>query len=185
MIATRCIGIAVATTLVAGCFVGPPTDSVGDAAAGVDGGAAIDGANADASCGDARSPDGASDAGDSAIVVHSDAAADTEAIDAANAPTWTFVYDAYFQAGATVGHCGNSACHDTLNRGIQCDTVLDCYDTLQTVGYINGTSSPIVSRGQSMLSWYGGSMPQDTQPMSAPDAQRDIEAWVAAGALRN
>jgi hypothetical protein len=58
------------------------------------------------------------------------------------------------------------------------------YTSLQSVGQINGTASPLIIPGQSRLTWFGGDMPPNG-PTSAPDAVQAISAWVAAGALNN
>jgi hypothetical protein len=58
------------------------------------------------------------------------------------------------------------------------------YESLQSVGQINGVDSPIGKRGFSRVTWLGGDMPPNG-PTSAPDAEQAIQAWVAAGALNN
>jgi hypothetical protein len=92
--------------------------------------------------------------------------------------TWTAIFSAYLGPG-TEGGCGRSgACH--------ADEVKDAestYEWLSRRGYIAGTQSALVSRTNSCLGWFGGNMP----PRAMPNAQatRDLEAWVAGGALEN
>jgi hypothetical protein len=57
------------------------------------------------------------------------------------------------------------------------------YAWLVARGYIDGSRSPLVNRTNSCLRWFGGNMPPLGQPDE--DAARDLEAWVAAGALEN
>ena len=95
--------------------------------------------------------------------------------------TWTGIYSAYFALG-TVGHC--AGCHNGTGRVVPLNTAALAYDSLQQVGQINGTASPISRFGASRLSWFGGDMPPNG-PSTAPDAEQAIRAWVAAGALNN
>jgi hypothetical protein len=90
-------------------------------------------------------------------------------------PTWETIYSRYFGPG-TVGGCG---------RGRKChaEAMADApsaYAWLKQRGYIAGTQSPLVSRTNSCLRWFGGNMP----PRGAPndEAIRDLGAWVAGGA---
>jgi hypothetical protein len=92
-----------------------------------------------------------------------------------DAPTWTQIYDRYLAAG-TVGNCGG--CHSFLG------TAGEAYDSLSSSGQIHGTSSPIVSHGDSDMSWFGGFMPLGG-PSSDSAAESEMNAWVAAGALQN
>jgi hypothetical protein len=55
------------------------------------------------------------------------------------------------------------------------------YDWLARRGYIDGARSALVSPANSCLRWFGGNMPPQARP--AEDATRDLQAWVAAGAL--
>src|SRR5207244_2152613 len=87
-------------------------------------------------------------------------------------PTWTQIYTDYLEAGATIGHCGDSGCHSAVRAGIRCDTKANCYSTLKTAGYINGKSSLLVLPG-SMLTWYGGAMPPGG-PTTAAQATADM-----------
>jgi len=57
------------------------------------------------------------------------------------------------------------------------------YDWLARRGYIDGTRSALVSPANSCLRWFGGNMPPQARP--AEDATRDLQAWVAAGALED
>jgi hypothetical protein len=55
------------------------------------------------------------------------------------------------------------------------------YGWLARRGYIDGTRSALVSPANSCLRWFGGNMPPRARP--AEDATRDLQAWVAAGAV--
>jgi hypothetical protein len=89
--------------------------------------------------------------------------------------TWTTVFNTYL-AGSTKGKC--SSCHS------QGSSKANLYSWLKSKGYINGTSSSLVSTKQSCLSWYGGNMPTNG-PSSWAQAVTDMNAWVAAGAQNN
>jgi hypothetical protein len=95
--------------------------------------------------------------------------------------TWSGIYAAYLGSG-TIGHC--SGCHNEQGRIVPLNSASVAYDSLVSVGQINGTSSPIGMRGMSRLSWLGGDMPPNG-PTVAPDAEQAITAWVAAGAPNN
>jgi polyvinyl alcohol dehydrogenase (cytochrome) len=95
--------------------------------------------------------------------------------------TWTGIYNAYFATG-TIGHC--AGCHADAGRVVPLNSAGVAYTSLQSVGQINGTTSPLIIPGQSRLTWFGGDMPPNG-PTSAPDAVQAISAWVAAGALNN
>jgi hypothetical protein len=90
------------------------------------------------------------------------------------APTWTTIFNDYL-AGSAEGRC--SACHS------EGSSATNLYSWLHSKGYINGTSSKLVSTSSSCLSWYGGSMP----PAGPKDAKAvsDMNAWAAAGAANN
>lgn len=94
----------------------------------------------------------------------------------ASAPTWSTLYASYF-GPTTIGHCTN--CHAWAN------SATGTYDYLQRTGAIDGTTNPpLVTRGRSVLKWFGGTMPQDTAADS-PQATADFLAWAAAGAKRD
>jgi polyvinyl alcohol dehydrogenase (cytochrome) len=93
--------------------------------------------------------------------------------------TWSAIYAAYLGPG-TIGHCGG--CHSNAGRIIPLDSPEVAYRSLQSIGQINATSSPIGRYGASRLTWMGGDMPPNG-PTSAPQASVAISAWVAAGAL--
>jgi len=94
------------------------------------------------------------------------------------APTWTTIYARYLSPDSE-GGCGKSReCHaDAMSDSAS------AYAWLTERGYIAGTQSRLVSTTNSCLLWFGGNMP----PCGAPNdgAVRDLEAWVAAGALPN
>lgn len=91
-------------------------------------------------------------------------------------PTWTAIFAAYFGPGSP-GSCGQtSGCHAEQMRDAS-----SAYDWLARRGYIDGTRSALVSPSNSCLRWFGGNMPPQARP--AEDATRDLQAWVAAGAL--
>jgi polyvinyl alcohol dehydrogenase (cytochrome) len=117
-------------------------------------------------------PDAGTDAGTDA---GSDAGTDAGVPDASTGPTWSALYTAYFAAG-TVGHCSN--CHAPTN------TATGLYTFLQTRGQIDGVNSRLAQTGNSILTWFGGTMPLGG-PSSLPQAEADVRAWVAAGALNN
>jgi hypothetical protein len=58
------------------------------------------------------------------------------------------------------------------------------YDWLTRVGQIAGVASEIAVRGRSRLTWLGGTMPPGG-PSALPEAERDLAAWVTAGAPNN
>jgi hypothetical protein len=91
------------------------------------------------------------------------------------APTWSDIYNNYLQ-----GDCASCHTHSS-NMG----TATKAYSYLQGMGYISGTSSPLVDPSQSCLTWVsaGGNMP----PNGGSNAQAvsDLDAWAAAGALDN
>jgi polyvinyl alcohol dehydrogenase (cytochrome) len=93
--------------------------------------------------------------------------------------TWSGIYSAYLGPG-TIGHC--SGCHSGTGRVVPLDSAAVAYQSLQSVGQITGTDSPLGQAGLSRLSWLGGDMPPNG-PTIAPDAEQAFEAWVAAGAL--
>jgi hypothetical protein len=95
--------------------------------------------------------------------------------------TWSGIYAAYLGPG-TIGHC--SGCHNESGRIVPLNSAEVAYQSLQSIGQINGVSSPIGQAGLSRLTWLGGDMPPNG-PTSAPDAVQAIQAWVAAGALDN
>jgi hypothetical protein len=97
---------------------------------------------------------------------------------AQDAPTWSTVYARYLSPTGD-GGCGRSrACHaDVMGDSAS------AYAWLAQWGYIAGKRSPLVSRTNSCLSWFGGNMPPRAQPNDA--AVRDLTAWVASGATRN
>jgi hypothetical protein len=90
------------------------------------------------------------------------------------APTWSELFTSYLASG-TEGRC--DSCH---SEGSSASSL---YTWLKGKGYINGTSSKLTSSSQSILSWYGGSMP----PSGPSDATAvsQMDAWVAAGAADN
>ncbi len=94
------------------------------------------------------------------------------------APTWADIYARYFSPNSD-GACGHSrACHmDVMGDSAS------AYSWLAQWGYIAGTQSPLVSRTNSCLIWFGGNMPPRGAPNDA--AVRDLTVWVAAGALKN
>jgi hypothetical protein len=90
-------------------------------------------------------------------------------------PTWSAIFAAYFGPDSP-GSCGRaSRCHAEEMRD-----ATSAYDWLARRGYIDGTRSALVSPN-SCLRWFGGNMPPQARP--AEDATRDLQAWVAAGAL--
>ena len=95
--------------------------------------------------------------------------------------TWSAIYAAYFGPG-TIGHC--SGCHSGQGRIVPLNSAAVAYESLTSVGQINGVDSPLGKRGLSRVTWLGGDMPPNG-PTSAPDAEQAIQAWVAAGALNN
>jgi hypothetical protein len=95
--------------------------------------------------------------------------------DAGNSPTWTSIFKSYLN-NANLSPCRN--CHNEMN------SAANSYAWLNTQGYIDGTSSPLVNPAQSCLTWYGGDMPPGGSPNN-PAAVADMNAWAAAGALDN
>lgn len=89
----------------------------------------------------------------------------------ADTKTWRGIVATYFGAG-TVGHCTN--CHAEMGEG------KTAHEFLRARGHINGASSRLVGAG-SPLTWFGGAMPPGG-PKTYPEAERDLRAWVAAGA---
>jgi hypothetical protein len=92
--------------------------------------------------------------------------------------TWTTLYERYFGPDSDAG-CGRS-------RSCHADVMTDsdaAYTWLVERGYVAGTQSPLVSKTNSCLRWFGGNMPPRGTPNET--AVRDLTAWVAAGAVRN
>ncbi len=90
------------------------------------------------------------------------------------APTWSTIFADYL-ASNKEGRC--DSCH---SEGASATKL---YSWLQSKGYINGTSSSLVNKSKSCLSWYGGNMPP-SGPSDA-NAVSDMNAWAAAGAANN
>ncbi|MET0342404.1 MAG: PQQ-binding-like beta-propeller repeat protein [Polyangiales bacterium] len=86
--------------------------------------------------------------------------------------TWSGIVATYFGA-TTMGRCAN--CHAEMSdpKG--------AYAFLTARGHLDGTRSRLVLKPGSPLSWFGGPMPPGG-PASWPEAERDLKAWVAAGA---
>jgi hypothetical protein len=59
------------------------------------------------------------------------------------------------------------------------------YSYLQEKGYINGSSSSLVSPSDSILTWVSSSGYMPPSGGSNPQAASELNAWVAAGALNN
>lgn len=91
-----------------------------------------------------------------------------------SAPTWSTIFSDYL-ASSKEGRC--QSCHS------QGSSATKLYSWLQGKGYINGTSSTLVNKSKSCLSWYGGNMPP-SGPSDA-NAVSDMNAWAAAGAANN
>jgi len=110
--------------------------------------------------------------------------------DGGAAPTWSYVYATYFGPGS-LGHCGNSGCHDIVNNHFMCGTTAaTCYQGLldgMLIDTTNPTSSRLVDPNRTPLSWYntGGGMPYDMNFDPNATAGADIGAWVFAGAMNN
>jgi hypothetical protein len=100
--------------------------------------------------------------------------------------TWSYIYGTYFGSG-TPGHCGNAGCHQTIRRGFACGTdKSSCYNGLVAVGLIGtrAPTQPLVDPTASPVAWFNqktGSMPADN-PVANTLAEREVRAWVAAGA---
>jgi hypothetical protein len=96
------------------------------------------------------------------------------------APTWSRLFEEYFAEG-TQGGCGrSSACHAPEMRDARA-----AYSWLRQRGYIDGVESPIASRSNSCLRWFGGNMPpagKQPELTSGAQATAELMAWVAAGA---
>jgi hypothetical protein len=80
-----------------------------------------------------------------------------------------------YLASGTEGDC--EKCHSEMS------SASGAYSYLSRKGYIQGSSSSLVSTSSSILSWFGGNMP----PSGGSDAQAvtDFQAWAAAGAQDN
>ena len=94
------------------------------------------------------------------------------------APTWSAIYARYFGPGSA-GDCARSrACHAAVMNDAPA-----AYSWLVQRGYIAGSQSPLVSKSNSCLTWFGGNMPP--RGGADDDAARELDAWVAAGATNN
>jgi hypothetical protein len=108
--------------------------------------------------------------------------------DAAKAPTYTELFDAYFAAN-TPGHCATAGCHADPGHTVwRCGpTKDDCYAGMSEVGLLDSvdpTHSVIIDPHRSPITWInaaGGNMPLDAQGPNAT-ASEALRAWVAAGA---
>jgi len=109
-------------------------------------------------------------------------------VDAAKAPSYSQLFDAYFARG-TPGHCATAGCHADPDHTVwRCGPAKDdCYVGMSEVGLIdaaNPARSAIVDARRSPLTWInpaGGNMPLDAQ--GANDGAADaLRAWVEAGA---
>lgn len=108
-------------------------------------------------------------------------------------PTYSELYDRYFAAGTTPGHCANAGCHGDPNHVIWlCGPTKDtCYAGMVSSdsGLIN-TAMPrrslIADPASSPLSWINpiGPMPFD-HPGPFPEGRDAILAWIFAGALND
>jgi hypothetical protein len=96
-------------------------------------------------------------------------------------PTWTQLYNSYFAAG-TIGDCVMSGCHPGVK-----DTPSAWYTYLVSQGQIGGPQPLLIDTGgSSVLSWFGAFLPMPpTGPTMNATAQKDFEAWAAAGAMNN
>jgi hypothetical protein len=79
--------------------------------------------------------------------------------------------------------CAGGGCHSSPKAGVQCDTASNCFQTLTSSGYLDGSTNPPLLGNQSCLSWFGGDMPPGGQ--TAGQAVTDFQAWAAAGAQNN
>jgi hypothetical protein len=109
-------------------------------------------------------------------------------VDAAKAPGYSELFDAYFAPG-TPGHCATAGCHADPGHTVwRCGpTKDDCYAGMSEIGLIDSATpahSAIVDPHRSPLTWInpdGGNMPLDAQGANS-NAAEALRAWVAAGA---
>ena len=105
--------------------------------------------------------------------------------------TWSYIYATYFGPGS-LGHCGNSGCHQNSRANFKCGATKDtCYAGLVANTQI-GTDASIqrlVDPTRTSLAWFndrngGGSMPAD-DPVPNGTAADEITAWATEGAPNN
>jgi hypothetical protein len=111
--------------------------------------------------------------------------------DGGPAPTWTYLYATYFGPGS-LGHCGDSGCHNIVNNHFMCGTdQATCYQGMLDTPLIdpmNPGDSRITNPERTPISWFntGGGMPYDVNgSMPNKAAADEIAAWVYAGAKNN
>jgi hypothetical protein len=105
-------------------------------------------------------------------------------------PTWSYIYATYF-GPSSLGHCGNSGCHDIVNNHFACGADLaTCYQGLLDTPLIdptNPTSSRLTDPQRTPITWFatGGGMPYDMNADPNQVAADEIGAWVYGGAKNN
>jgi hypothetical protein len=99
------------------------------------------------------------------------------------------LYAAYFAAG-TIGHCGNSGCHEKTQDRFKCGTDADtCFAGLvaaRLVDLAHPETSTLGDSASSPLAWFGtgGDMPNDAADAN-DDAANAVVRWLQAGAPRS
>jgi hypothetical protein len=106
--------------------------------------------------------------------------------DGGPAPKWSYMYTTYFGPNS-LGHCGNSGCHDKINNHFICPPdPTQCWQGLVDGNWINTTdpmSSQLGNYNQTPLSWFnsGGNMPKDAVRANQT-ATDEVSAWIYDGA---
>jgi hypothetical protein len=110
--------------------------------------------------------------------------------DGGAAPKWSYIYTTYFGPGS-LGHCGDSGCHNITNNHFQCGTdAMTCYQGLLDTPLVDPMSpktSRLTNPERTPLAWFntGGGMPYDMNSAPNQTASDEIAAWVYAGAQNN
>jgi hypothetical protein len=94
------------------------------------------------------------------------------------APTWTQLYNAYFAAG-TPGNCAQAGCHQSYMTSPSAT-----FSWLQSQGQVGSAQPALTDPSSSCLTWLGGDMPPGG-PETDPDAEKDFDLWLKAGAKDN
>jgi hypothetical protein len=86
--------------------------------------------------------------------------------DGGPAPKWSYIYATYFGPGS-LGHCGDSGCHNIVNNHFMCGTdQATCYQGMLDTPLIDPmtpSNSRITNPERTPISWFntGGGMPFD------------------------
>ena len=99
-------------------------------------------------------------------------------------PTWTEIYNTYFESSGTIGHCMN--CHLGDVGGTASASALYVWLAASKQGQIGDNPPALVDPDSSCLTWMSsnGTMPY-SGTTDNKTATADLMAWAKAGALNN